>query len=57
VAQRFGVRPAVVHVWITRGLVTGERHAFQAHRRVWWLEIPKTIAARLEQLALTLKRV
>ena len=57
VAKRFGVRPAVVHVWITRGLVTGERHDFQAHRRVWWLEIPETIAARLEQLALTLKRV
>ncbi len=57
VAKRFGVRPAVVHVWIKRGLVTGERNDFQAHRRVWWLEIPETIAARLEQLAVTLKRV
>ena len=57
VAKRFGVSPAVVHVWIKRGLVTGERNDFQAHRRVWWLEIPETIAARLEQLALTLKRV
>ena len=56
-AKRFGVRLAVVHAWIKRGLVTGERHDFQAHRRVWWLEISETIAARLEQLALTLKRV
>ena len=56
-AKRFGVRLAVVHAWITRGLVTGERHDFQAHRRVWWLEIPETIATRLEQLAVALKRV
>jgi hypothetical protein len=42
---------------IKRGLVTGKRHDFQAHRRVWWLEIPETIAARLEQLARMLKRV
>jgi hypothetical protein len=56
-AKRFGVRLAVVHAWIKRGLVKGERNDFQAHRRVWWLEISETIAARLAQLALPLKRV
>ena len=57
VAKRFGVRLAVVHAWIKRGLVKGERHDFRTHRRVWWLEIPETIAARLERLAVALKRV
>jgi hypothetical protein len=46
-----------VHAWIQGGLVKGERQDFQTHRRVWWLEIPETIAARLEQLAVALKRV
>ena len=56
-AKRFGVRLAVVHAWIKRGLVKGERNDFQAHRRVWWLAISETIAARLERLAVALKRV
>jgi hypothetical protein len=50
-AKRFGVRLDLVHAWIKRGLVKGERHDFQAHRRVWWLEIAEDTAARLERLA------
>jgi hypothetical protein len=46
----------VVRAWIKRGLVKGERHDFQAHRRVWWLEIPEETAARLERLAAALRR-
>ncbi len=45
-----------MHAWIKRGLVKGERHDFQAHRQVWWLEIPEDTAARLEHLAATLRR-
>ncbi|MGH7730413.1 MAG: recombinase family protein [Candidatus Eiseniibacteriota bacterium] len=55
-AKRFGVRLDVVRSWIKRGLVTGERHDFQAHRRVWWLEIAEDTAARLERLAAAFRR-
>ena len=57
--RRFGsaASPRTVHAWIQGGLVKGERQDFQTHRRVWWLEIPETIAARLERLAVALKRV
>jgi hypothetical protein len=55
-AKRFGVRLDLVHAWIKRGLVKGERHDFQAHRRVWWLEIAEDTAARLERLAAALRR-
>jgi hypothetical protein len=54
-ATRFDVTLATVRGWIARGLVKGERHDFQAHRRVWWLEIPEETAARLERLAAALK--
>ena len=54
-ATRFGVNLTLVRAWIARGLVKGERHDFQAHRRVWWLEIPEETAARLERLAAALK--
>jgi hypothetical protein len=33
-AKRFGVKLDVVHAWIKRGLVKGERKDFRAHRRV-----------------------
>ncbi len=56
VAKRFGVRRDVVHAWIKRGLVKGQRNDFQAHRRVWWLEIVEDTAARLERLAAALRR-
>lgn len=55
-ATRFGVTLDLVRAWITRGLVKGERHDFQAHRRVWWLEIPEETAARLERLAVAMRR-
>jgi DNA invertase Pin-like site-specific DNA recombinase len=54
-ATRFGVNLALVRAWIARGLVQGERHDFQAHRRVWWLDIPEDTAARLERLAAPLR--
>jgi DNA invertase Pin-like site-specific DNA recombinase len=54
-AKRFGVNLALVRAWIARGLVQGERHDFQAHRRVWWLDIPEDTAARLERLAAPLR--
>jgi DNA invertase Pin-like site-specific DNA recombinase len=54
-ATRFGVALDLVRAWIKRGLVKGERHDFQAHRRVWWLEIPEETAARLERLAAPLR--
>jgi len=54
-AKRFGVRLDLVRAWIQRGLLKGERHDFQAHRRVWWLEIPEDTAARLECLAAALR--
>ena len=55
-AKRFGVTMDVIRAWVRRGLVKGERHDFQAHRRVWWLEIPAETAARLERLAAALRR-
>lgn len=55
-AKRFGVKLGVVHAWIKRGLVNAERNDFQAHRRVWWLEIAEDTAARLERLAAPLRR-
>jgi hypothetical protein len=55
-AKRFGVRLDVVRAWIKRGLVSGERHDFQVHRQVWWLEIAEDTAARLERLAAPLRR-
>ena len=55
-AKRFGVRLDVVHAWIKRGLVKGERNDFQAHRQVWWLEIAEDTATRLERLAAALRR-
>lgn len=55
-AKRFGVTMDTVRAWITRGLVNAERHDFEAHRRVWWLEIPEDTAARLEHLAAPLRR-
>jgi DNA invertase Pin-like site-specific DNA recombinase len=54
-AKRFGVNLTLVRAWIARGLVKGERHDFQAHRRVWWLDIPEDTAARLERLAAPLR--
>jgi hypothetical protein len=45
-----------VHAWIKRRLVKGERNDFQAHRRVWWLEIAEDTAASLERLAAALRR-
>lgn len=56
VAKRFGVSLSVVHSWIKRGLVNGERHDFQAHRRVWSLEIPEDAVARLKHLTAALRR-
>jgi DNA invertase Pin-like site-specific DNA recombinase len=55
-ATRFGVTMDVIRAWVRRGLVPGERHDFQAHRRVWWLEIAEDTAARLERLAAPLRR-
>lgn len=55
-AKRFGVKLDVVRAWIKRGLVKGERNDFEAHRRVWWLEITEDTAARLERLAAPLRR-
>ncbi|MDP2703404.1 MAG: recombinase family protein [Candidatus Rokubacteria bacterium] len=55
-AKRFGVTLDVIRVWVRRGLMQGERNDFQAHRRVWWLEIPEDTAARLEHLAAPLRR-
>lgn len=55
-AKRFGVTMDVIRAWVRRGLVPGERTDFQAHRRVWWLEIPEDTAARLEHLAAPLRR-
>jgi len=55
-AKRFGVKLHVVHAWIKRGLVKGERNDFQAHRQVWWLEITEDTAARLERLTAPLRR-
>ena len=54
-AKRFGVRLDMVRAWIKRGLVKGERHDFQVHRQVWWLEIAEDTAARLERLAAALR--
>jgi len=50
------VKLHVVHAWIKRGLVKGERNDFQAHRQVWWLEITEDTAARLERLTAPLRR-
>jgi len=55
-AKRFGVTMDVIRAWVRRGLVPGERNDFQAHRRVWWLEIAEDTAARLERLAVPLRR-
>jgi hypothetical protein len=55
-AKRFGVTLDVIRAWVRRGLMQGERNDFQAHRRVWWLEIPEDTAARLEHLAAPLRR-
>jgi hypothetical protein len=55
-AKRFGVKLDIVRAWIKRGLVKAERHDFQTHRRVWWLEIADDTAARLDRLATTLRR-
>ena len=55
-ATRFGVTMDVIRAWVRRGLVPGERNDFQAHRRVWWLQIPEDTAARLEHLAAPLLR-
>jgi len=55
-AKRFGVTMDVIRAWVRRGLVPGERNDFQAHRRVWWLEIAEDTAARLERLAAPLRR-
>ena len=55
-ATRFGVNLTLVRAWIARGLVKGERHDFQAHRRVWWLEIAEDTAAKLERLTAKLRR-
>jgi len=55
-AKRFGVTMDVIRAWVRRGLVPGERNDFQAHRRVWWLEISEDTAARLERLAAPLRR-
>jgi len=55
-ATRFGVTMDVIRAWVRRGLVPGERNDFQAHRRVWWLEIAEDTAARLERLAAPLRR-
>jgi len=54
-AKRFGVGLDMVRAWIKRGLVKGERHDFQVHRQVWWLEIAEDTAARLERLAAALR--
>jgi hypothetical protein len=54
-AKRFGVNLALVRAWIARGLVKAERYDFQAHRQVWWLDIPEDTAARLERLAAPLR--
>jgi len=55
-AKRFGVKWKTVRAWLKRGLVNAERRDFEGHRRVWWLEIPEDIAARLEHLAATFRR-
>ncbi len=55
-AKRFGVTMDVIRAWGRRGLVPAERNDFQAHRRVWWLEIAEDTAARLERLAAPLRR-
>jgi len=55
-ATRFGVTMDVIRAWVRRGQVPGERNDFQAHRRVWWLEIAEDTAARLERLAAPLRR-
>jgi hypothetical protein len=54
-AKRFGATLDVIRAWIKRGLLPGERHEFQVHRRVWWLEIAEDTAARHDRLAATLK--
>jgi hypothetical protein len=55
-AKRFGVKLDTVRAWIKRGLVKGERNDFEAHRRVWWLEITEDTAARLDRRAAPLRR-
>jgi len=55
-ATCFGVTMDVIRAWVRRGRVPGERNDFQAHRRVWWLEIAEDTAARLERLAAPLRR-
>src|SRR5439155_17101838 len=54
-AKRFGVKLDLVRAWVKRGLVNAERHPFQQHRGVWWLDIPEATAARLERLAAALR--
>jgi hypothetical protein len=54
-AKRFGVKLDLVRAWVKRGLVNAERHDFQQHRGVWWLDIPRATAARLERLAAVLR--
>src|SRR6266498_5361584 len=54
-AKRFGVKWKTVRAWSKRGLVNAERRDFEGHRRVWWIEIPEDIAARLEHLAATFR--
>jgi len=56
-AKRFGVKLDLVRAWVQRGLVNAERHDFQQHRGVWWLDIPEATAARLERLAAALRHL
>jgi DNA invertase Pin-like site-specific DNA recombinase len=50
-ARRFDVGDHVVRGWVERGMVKATREDFQAHTRVYWLEIDAKTAARLEEAA------
>jgi transposase-like protein len=56
VCKRFGVGPDTVFRWIRRKLLRGEHHDFRHHHRVWWFEIPESLAKSLDHRSTVWKR-
>ena len=57
VARRFGVDKHLVHGWIRRGLITGDRDDYGSYRNIWRLDVDEATASRLEQSARRLRKM